>query len=1097
MLKVPQSTEEADLVLAPRGRRRFHRTFIASLAVIALVSLAAGLLYWRATTASVRLGFISGRVEAALKERLPPDARVDVGSTAFSYRAGEGVILLIKDLALVLPGQASVSAAELATSTTVSALFNGRIDLQSVAASGLEIAISAPPPVSGGGTGADTIRRLAKSAMDQVLTADTIMRNAGLQDVSVRDASVHLDDQSSGAGPSSPLRVADANWRPLGEGRSKVWIQILESNGSDWDITLERRKLASGAALLAIEVSDLPTATLSPTFAGANGGPYFRSTLTLQARITETAEGDFQDLRGVVSAAEGQLSLNGREEINLLNAAFALVLESTGDRMMIPNCEIRTLMGRARFEGVADLAERGQVTLVARVLGGSLPTPIGEKKSVPVIGGGGVARIDFADVGIEVEQFSVVTPGGTASIIGQASLAGKTPGLSFALSLTEMPAGVMRALWPPFVAAKTRGWFDINVKGGTLGPATLQVALPPDHIGPRALGKVLPSSALVGTVPFQGAEFSPIRTFPTIVNAVGGITFGNATASIWAQAGVVQVPGKGDLQAGGTTLIIPELGRKQPRGELHLELAGSAAALAAASNTAPLAIAAKRGIVPEGLSGDAALSLDANIPIYESDFADVIPTFRLALADFSSTSPINDRLVANADLVLEGNPKSFTVKGTGELDGFDATVDLILGTAAPSTSAVSVVLDDEARERMGVRFGTLVTGPMLASLTNPTDPRQQIALDLKETRISLSFLGWEKGPGVPATASFIMEKSTAGIEVTNFVMSGKGFEARGSLSIGPDGRVRTIELEKIALRPGDVLSASVVANGKGYDVEVQGDAFDARGILQGVRSGSMGGTAEIFPIAVRLNLAVVKGQNDVALSNVAGTLKITSNGLDTASLKGKTNENQSFEWTLGREDDTRVLRLLADGGGALVRFSGIYSRIAGGSLIIDYSGPIGGKGSGVAVMRDFRLLNEGALRPALGNPQSRSGATSAAVDTNDLQFSQLRIPFRQEGWVITIVDAALRGGALGGTANGTINLPGEKMAIGGALIPAFGLTNVPNSLPLIGALFGGRDEGLFGITYRLYGPLDSPQFSMNPISALAPGIFRKIFERPN
>jgi hypothetical protein len=148
-------------------------------------------------------------------------------------------------------------------------------------------------------------------------------------------------------------------------------------------------------------------------------------------------------------------------------------------------------------------------------------------------------------------------------------------------------------------------------------------------------------------------------------------------------------------------------------------------------------------------------------------------------------------------------------------------------------------------------------------------------------------------------------------------------------------------------------------------------------------------------------------------------------------------------------------------------------------------------------MRDFRLLNENALRPALSNSQSRSGVTPAAVDTNDLQFSQLRIPFRQEGWVITIVDAALRGGALGGTANGTINLPGGKMAIGGAIIPAFGLVNVPNAIPLIGTLFGGRDEGLFGITYRLYGPLDNPQFSMNPISALAPGIFRKIFERPN
>ena len=66
------------------------------------------------------------------------------------------------------------------------------------------------------------------------------------------------------------------------------------------------------------------------------------------------------------------------------------------------------------------------------------------------------------------------------------------------------------------------------------------------------------------------------------------------------------------------------------------------------------------------------------------------------------------------------------------------------------------------------------------------------------------------------------------------------------------------------------------------------------------------------------------------------------------------------------------------------------------------------------------------------------------------------------------------------------------MAISGAFIPAFGLNNMPGSIPLLGALFGGRNEGLFGITYRLFGPLDEPQLTMNPISALAPGIFRKI-----
>ena len=284
-------------------------------------------------------------------------------------------------------------------------------------------------------------------------------------------------------------------------------------------------------------------------------------------------------------------------------------------------------------------------------------------------GGGGIARLDFANLGIAVEQFSLMTDEGTASIIGQASLAGDTPGLSLALSITQMPADVLRAFWPPFIVGKVRQWFDINVKGGSLGPATLQVALPPENIGRRGRGKVLPETGLVGTVPFQNASFTPVKTFPLIEKSGGGITFGNATASFWAQTGIVKVAGKGELEAGGTTLIIPELGRTQPRGDLHLELNGPAAALAEASNTAPLLVAAKRGIAPESFTGDAVLSLDANIPIYESNFSSVVPNFRLALTKFASSKPIDSRAIADADLVLEGNPKSYTVKGTGSWTG--------------------------------------------------------------------------------------------------------------------------------------------------------------------------------------------------------------------------------------------------------------------------------------------------------------------------------------------------------------------------------------------------------------------------------------------
>ncbi len=1093
MLKVTHEIEDPELVVVARRRWRLHRIATVFGVVFLVIAVALGGLYWRVTRASIGLGFMTGRVEAAIEGGLPAGSRVKVGSTAIGYRDAEGVVLSIRDLELSMPGIAAVSAKELTTTSSASVLFGGKISLNSVKVSGLVVGVSTAPRLERNGSGADLIRNASSAFMAQVLKADTIMRDAGLKEVTISDAAIHLDDTFTGPA----LDVSNASWVPLGDARSKAWIQILEKSGHDWDMTVERRKTRGGDATVTVAIEDLPVTSLVPQLAGGDGEPYFHSTLTLQARIAQAKDGSFIGLRGVLSSAEGELSLNGEDAVNLETAALSFALDATGDRVSIPNAEVRTRTGRMQFEGVADLADTSGLDLICRVRSGTLPTPIGEERAVQIVGGGGLAHINYASVGIEVERFDLTTPGGTASVIGQASLAGPTPGLSFALSISQMPAGVLRALWPPFVAAKTRVWFDRNVREATVGPATLTVALPPDRIGPASRGKVLPSTALVGTLPFQNAEFTPITTFPSIKKALGGITFGNATASIWAQTGVMQIEGQGDLQAGGTTLIIPELGRTQPHGDLHLELAGSAAALAVASDTPPLKIAEKHGIVADGITGDAALSLDANIPIYESDFADVIPTFRLTLAKFSSTNPIDGRMIENADLVLEGNPKSYTVKGLGKLDGFDASVDLILGTAAPDTSAVTVELDEAARKRLGFAFGSLLSGPVLALLTHSSEPRQQVALDLKQSRISLPFLGWEKGPGVPATASFVMEKTTAGTEVSNFLLSGKGFEARGSMSLGPDGRVKTMQLDKLALRAGDQLAVSAAANGGGYDVRVRGGSLDARGIIKGVGTGFGGGAADIFPVHVDLDLDVVHGQNDIALSNVSGRMTVTAKGLDAVSLKGMTNADQPFEWTVGREGNVRVFRLFADGGGALIRFSGIYSRIADGNLVVDYSGPIGGQGSGVAMLRDFRLLDESALASAVRTTATPSGPSDQAYaqQTNDMHFGQLKIPFTQQDWVININDAALRGSVLGATASGTINIPDSKMALSGTFIPAFGINNIAGAIPILGALLGGgRDEGLVGITYKMFGPLDDPKLVMNPISAIAPGIFRKIFE---
>jgi hypothetical protein len=50
-------------------------------------------------------------------------------------------------------------------------------------------------------------------------------------------------------------------------------------------------------------------------------------------------------------------------------------------------------------------------------------------------------------------------------------------------------------------------------------------------------------------------------------------------------------------------------------------------------------------------------------------------------------------------------------------------------------------------------------------------------------------------------------------------------------------------------------------------------------------------------------------------------------------------------------------------------------------------------------------------------------------------------------------------------------------------------------VPVIGDLLvSRRGEGVFGMTYSINGSVESPRVGVNPVSALTPGILRRIFE---
>ena len=93
-------------------------------------------------------------------------------------------------------------------------------------------------------------------------------------------------------------------------------------------------------------------------------------------------------------------------------------------------------------------------------------------------------------------------------------------------------------------------------------------------------------------------------------------------------------------------------------------------------------------------------------------------------------------------------------------------------------------------------------------------------------------------------------------------------------------------------------------------------------------------------------------------------------------------------------------------------------------------------------------------------------------------------------------DGVVRGPALGATIDGMIDYSRDELHLRGTLVPLYGPNNLLGQLPILGLFLGGEKEGLVGITYEVVGKPGNPVLRINPISALAPGLLRKVFEFP-
>jgi len=241
---------------------------------------------------------------------------------------------------------------------------------------------------------------------------------------------------------------------------------------------------------------------------------------------------------------------------------------------------------------------------------------------------------------------------------------------------------------------------------------------------------------------------------------------------------------------------------------------------------------------------------------------------------------------------------------------------------------------------------------------------------------------------------------------------------------------------------------------------------------------------------VDVKLGAVAGYFGEALRSVDAKLSRRNGTVRSFALTGKLGRDTPLTGDLrGRAQGRDMIYLETSDAGAFFRFTDTYAKMIGGQLALAMDPPTVEPSAkeGRILVRDFSIKGEAALdRVAAGGPIGVQ---------NGISFSGLRADFTRQNGQLTIREGVVKGPTIGATIEGSIDYPGNQVRMSGTFVPMYGLNNMFGQIPIVGLfLGGGSNEGLIGVTYEVVGSPGQPVLRVNPISAMAPGVLRKIFE---
>ncbi len=678
----------------------------------------------------------------------------------------------------------------------------------------------------------------------------------------------------------------------------------------------------------------------------------------------------------------------------------------------------------------------------------------------------------------------------------------QSPEIDLTGNLNQLSVRDLVRYWPLRVGEGARAWIDANVPTGRVGPIALVANIKAGELDRAGL----PNEALDLRIPITDASVNYVRGMTLLAHANGnGVLTGDTFKAQVTSARL----GPLTVQKGNVT--IPELHKHGTVGDIAATVRGQMRDMLTLLDEKPLQYPTRFRIKPAETAGTATVDADFRVPMIKNVGIDQIPIAVKAVVTGLALSLGQETKISNGTVTFDVDNTHLHAFGNINYGSIPLAADWTESFKSANngiTTRLSVrgILDEQARAALKLRMNDLFSGPVgvVAQLTGRRGiiDMAQATVDLTPATISFGPISYNKPSGTPASAQISAHLNPKGsISAADVSVSGAGLSAQGRLNFGPDGNLVHAEIPNLRAGPANDFALSLTqAPSNGLDISIRGRSADGTRMARRDSSASAQSKQESstpYHIVAKLDRLVLKENTILAPFNLEAST--VGSRIQMLSLTTGMSRSDSVTASIAPAADGRRLSVNASDAGALLKGVFGLTNISGGRLTISAKMPPANaaKGgtdyAGTLVMRDFKIENQPFFARLFA-----AGSLGGLLDLmrgSGIVIDKLEMPFSARNDVIDIRDAYANGPSVGLSGEGYIDRGNNQIDLRGAVAPIYGLNSVLGALPLVGnMLVSKRGEGILGVTYEASGSLDEPKLSVNPLSMLTPGIFRRIFE---